>query len=77
MEVASSRTMIFGFIAKMPAIAMRCFCPPLILNGVDFAYSSIPTALSAHCTRLTISSLGTPRFSGPKATSSSTMLATV
>ena len=37
----------------------------------------MPTAASASSTRRRISAVGTPRFSGPKATSSSTTLATI
>lgn len=77
MAVASSSTMHSGFIASTPAMAMRCFCPPDSLAGVEWRNACIPTASSAKSMRLPISSRGTPMFSGPNATSSSTMEATV
>ena len=77
MAVASSNTMISGCMAKTPAMATRCFCPPESMCGALSAYSSMPTVLSAASTRRRISALGTPRFSSPKATSSSTMVATI
>ncbi len=68
--------MHLGFIAKIPAIAILCFCPPDNRCGACFLYSSIPTFSNASSTLTLISSGGTPKFSGPKATSSSTIVAT-
>ena len=70
--VGSSIIMHFGFIATTPAIATRCFCPPESLLGEYSRYAVIPTASSASPTRCQISSVGTPRCSGPKPTSSCT-----
>ena len=76
MAVGSSRTMILGRMAMTPAIATRCFCPPESRCGAWVRYSYMPTCFKASSTRSRISALGTPRFSGAKATSSSTTLAT-
>ncbi len=51
--------------------------PGQALRGVSRILSLIPTVASALSTRLRISSLGIPRFSGPNATSSSTIVATI
>ena len=75
--VASSSTMHSGSMAMTPAMAMRCFWPPDSRCGAWRANFSMPTAASASSTRRRISAVGTPRFSGPKATSSSTTLATI
>ena len=64
-------------MAMMPAMAMRCFWPPERWWGAWRTNASIPTALRAASTRFRISAVGTPKFSGPKATSSSTTLATI
>ena len=77
MAVDSSKIMIFGRMASTPAMAMRCFCPPDSLAGVEWRNACMPTASSAKSMRLPISSRGTPMFSGPNATSSSTIDATV
>ena len=74
--VGSSNTIQSGSMAIIPAIAIRCFCPPESLYGACVRYSYISTAFSARSTRSRISAGGTPKFSGPNATSSSTMLAT-
>ena len=66
-----------GFIANTPAIAIRCFCPPDNKWGPCSLYSVILTAANAASTRCLISALGIPKFSGPKATSSSTTAATI
>ena len=66
-----------GFIASTPAMATRCFWPPDNRCGPCSAYSVILTAANASSTRLRISALGTPKFSGPNATSSSTTAATI
>ena len=71
--VASSKIIISGRRATTPAMATRCFCPPESLAGSRLAKSIIRTFSSASCTRITISSLGIPWFSRPKATSSSTV----
>ena len=76
MAVGSSSTMHFVSMAMTPAMATRCFCPPESLWGACSRYSYMSTALRAASTRRRISAGGTPRFSGPKATSSSTMPAT-
>ena len=77
MAVGSSRTMHRGSMAMTPAMAMRCFCPPERRWGACSRYWYMPTAFNASSTRRRISSGGTPRFSGAKATSSSTTLATI
>ena len=69
--------MTSGRIARTPAIATRCFCPPLSLLTGRSAYSIMPTLSRAEYTLSTISSRGSPIFSGPNATSSSTIVATV
>ncbi|CAN4008428.1 Helix-turn-helix domain-containing protein, partial [Dysosmobacter welbionis] len=60
-----------------PAMAIRCFWPPESRWGAWRANSPMPTAARASSTRCRISLLETPRFSGAKATSSSTTLATI
>ena len=55
-----------------PAIATLCFCPPDNLFGEWWRHSIIPTAFRLSSTLCQISSVGTPRFSGPNPTSSST-----
>ena len=77
MAVGSSSTMHRGCMAMTPAMATRCFCPPESRWGACSRYSYMPTAFRASSTRRRISSGGTPRFSGAKATSSSTTLATI
>ena len=66
----------FGCIANIPAIAILCFCPPDNKCGACLLYSLIPTFSRASSTLFLISCGGTPKFSGPKATSSSTIVAT-
>ena len=73
----SSSTSTAGSIASAPASATRCFCPPESLVGSAFAKSCIATRESSRRTRSPIWSAGTPRFSGPKATSSSTTVVTI
>src|SRR5215207_887019 len=75
-EVGSSRTSISGSTAKRPARATRCFSPPERVWGSRRSYPARPTARIAPATLPSISSRGTPRFSRPKATSSSTNGAT-
>ena len=75
--VASSSTMHSGSMAMTPAMATRCFCPPESRCGAWRAKSLMPTAAKASSTLRRISCGGTPRFSGAKATSSSTTLATI
>ncbi len=41
--VASSKSMIDGFIASARAIATRCFCPPDSVAGFTCAFSARPT----------------------------------
>ena len=66
-----------GRIAMMPAMAIRCFCPPESWCGAWVLYSVIPTSESDSSTRRRISAGSTPMFSGPNATSSSTIVATI
>src|SRR5688572_31077085 len=77
MAVDSSRTMHRGRIARTPAIATRCFCPPDSWCGARWRSSCASTAASAKSTRLRTSARARPRFSGPNATSSSTSVATI
>ena len=77
MAVGSSRMMHSGFIARMPATATRCFCPPDRWFGESFRCSYMPTAFKDSSTRRFISPVSTPRFSGPNATSSSTIVAMI
>ena len=76
MAEASSSTSTAGFMASTPAMATRCFCPPDRACVSCRSKPESPTSSSACVTRLRSSSVGTPRFSGPKATSSSTSEAT-
>ena len=55
----------------------RCFWPPESSVGSASAKSVMATAARASFTRSTIWGWGMPRFSGPKATSSATMLVTI
>ena len=68
------RVAIAGVMAMTPAMATRCFWPPESLLGDWRRYAVIPTASRLRSTRFQISSVGTPIFSGPKPTSSSTTL---
>ena len=77
MAVASSAISTEGSMARMPATATRCFCPPESMWGAESAYLLICTAARADSTRGYISSVGTPMFSSPKATSSLTTVATI
>ena len=77
MAVGSSKTIQSGRMAIMPAMATRCFCPPESWLGACCRYSYISTAFRASSTRSRISCGGMPRFSGPNATSSSTIVATI
>ena len=74
--VASSKMMILGRKAIIPAMATRCFCPPDNLAGSRSLNSSMRTIFKDSSTRCTISSLGIPWFSNPNATSSSTVAPT-
>ena len=71
LAVGSSSRISPGRIARMPASARRCFCPP---ERADVGWSSgsrpSPTSSSASATRDQMSAGGTERFSAPKATSS-------
>ena len=77
MAVGSSRMMHLGSIAITPAIETLCFCPPESLLGDFLRCSSMPTAARLSSTRFQISSVGTPIFSGPNPTSSSTTWAMI
>ena len=74
--VGSSSTIHFGFMASTPAIATLCFWPPDKWFGESLRLFSIFTILRASFTLFHISSVGTPIFSGPNPTSSSTTFAT-
>ncbi len=74
--VASSNIIISVFIARIPAIATRCFWPPERLCGSFFRYSNILTFLAYSTILVSISSLSKHRFSIPKAISSSTVTPT-
>ena len=76
MAVGSSNTIQFGSMAMMPAMA-----DPLFLPAGKLVRRMLPIFIHIHGFQsvihpLRISAEGTPMFSGPKATSSSTMLAT-
>ena len=73
----SSSTSTCGSMASAPAMHTRCRCPPLMRDGSLAAYSVRATRRSSRSTRAAISSRGSPRFSGPKATSSATTLVTI
>ena len=75
-DVDSSRIIISGRWAIMPAIATRCFWPPDNRAGSRSAKAVMPTRLRASSTRRIMSSRGTPRFSSPNATSSATVAPT-
>ena len=77
MAVASSAIITEGSMARIPAIATRCFWPPDSWWGAESANRFIRTAESALSIRGIISSEGIPRFSRPKATSSFTTVATI
>ena len=76
-EEGSSSTSTAGSMASAPAMATRCFCPPESRAGSACAKSPMATRPSSRLTRRAISAGATPRFSGPKATSSSTTLVTI
>ena len=71
--VGSSRTIISGFIARIPAIAIFFFSPPLRWCGGRSPYPPIPTLSRDPLTRLSTSSSSSPRFTGPNAMSSNTV----
>ena len=75
-EDASSRMSTRGSMARVPASATRCFCPPESAWVSWRSKPTRPTPFSASRTRCAIWADSTPRFSGPKATSSSTSVAT-
>ena len=78
LAVGSSRIMAPGCIERMPARPRRCFCPPdSALLGWSRGRLLSPTAVRASVTRPQISSRGTRRFSGPKATSLPTVAMTM
>ena len=66
-----------GCIAKAPAIATRCFCPPDSVATSLRSMPESPTRSRAQATRSCTASAGSPRFRGPKATSFPTKLATI
>ncbi len=70
----SSMARISGIIASMLAIQILCFCPPESEFVEASLWSVIPTIFRASPTFLSISFGSKQRFSGPKATSSSTVV---
>ena len=77
MAVGSSNTIHSGSIAMIPAIATLCFCPPERWLGLASLYAIIPTPVRAAVILVQISLEAIPRFSGPKAVSSSTVVPTI
>ena len=77
MAVGSSSTSMSGPIASMPAMATRCCWPPLMRVGSSARWAAISTACSESAMRRPIMGRSSPRFSGPKATSSSTTVVTI
>ena len=71
--VASSNTRTLGVMASDAAMASRCFCPPESDIGGRSSRPERPTARSARATDALIAAGSIPRFSGPKAASSSTV----
>ncbi len=76
-DEGSSSTSTCGSMASAPAMHTRCRCPPLMREGSLVARSRSATRRSSRSTRARIWSRGSPRFSGPKATSSATTLVTI
>ena len=76
MAVGSSSTMQRGRMAMTPQWPRRCFCPPEQVRRVQTVVIH-PDELQCFVHASADSSEGTPRFSGAKATSSSTTLATI
>ncbi len=73
--VGSSSTKNSGCIASTPASTRRCFWPPERSAGSRrLSRSPSPTVLNATSSRPLIASTGTARFSGPNATSASTLV---
>ena len=70
--VGSSRTSNPGRVASTSAIASRCFSPPESVSVARASKPASPALVSASGTRCRIDASGQPRFSRPKATSSST-----
>ena len=73
MLVASSKINKSGCIAKTPAIATRCFCPPLKFVGSASKNSCIFTFVANSSIISSILSESTHLFSKPKAMSSRTV----
>ena len=66
-EVGSSNKITSGFIIKLLAMAMRCFCPPESLCGITSFLSDNPTFLSKiSALFIASSSLKIPVFTGAK-----------
>ena len=76
MAVASSKMTRSGCMAKTPAIATRCFCPPDKEVGSRSRNSFIPAKPAYSSMIPSISEEGTCLFSNPKAMSSATVLPT-
>ena len=70
LELGSSMTRIEGCIASTVAMATARFSPPESRYGGRSRRCGAPTCASAASTRASTSSGGSPRLSGPKATSS-------
>ena len=70
----SSSRITAGSIARMLAIASRCFCPPESVDGSRPARSASSTSASASSTRRRSPPAGTPSCPGPNATSSRTLV---
>ena len=73
-DVGSSKTKQEGFIVSIEAMATFCFSPPDNEKG-NRSLSCMLIMARASSILFKISSRGSPRFSGPKASSSSTLMA--
>ena len=68
--VGSSKTRTVGSMARIPAMATLRICPPDSSKGLrSKSSSSIPTRANFSRAVASASSLDTPKFCGPKATS--------
>ena len=70
--VGSSSTRYEGCMARAPARAIRCCCPPDNSVVTQSANDNMPTRSRAARTRLSTSASSRPKLRGPKATSSKT-----
>jgi len=69
-DVGSSSTRIFGRMERAVARAALFFCPKLKDLGERCARSAMPVACSAQRASFSTTCSSSPRFLGPKATSS-------